>query len=86
MGDCRNVFKILTCDPTERRHLERPKNSREGNITTNFREIGVNVRNWIDGQMWLSRRLDILNKGDVTRNFKLEDIIIIKLDYARMCI
>ena len=41
-------FKILTCKPTGKRHLGTPMHRWEDNTRTDFREISINTRNWVD--------------------------------------
>ena len=41
-------FKILTGKPTGKRPLGRPRHSWEDNIRTDLKEIGGNMRNWVD--------------------------------------
>ena len=48
MEEGRSAFKILTCKPTERRPSERPKWRWEDSIRMYLKEIGINVRNWVD--------------------------------------
>ena len=48
MEEGRNAFKILTGKPTGRRPSGRPRRRWEDNITTDFKEIGINTRNWVD--------------------------------------
>ena len=43
-----SAFKILTGKPTEKRPLGRPRHSWEGNIRMDLKEIGINMRNWVD--------------------------------------
>jgi hypothetical protein len=44
----RNTFKILIGKPTRKRLLGRSRCRWEDNIRTDFKEIGINVRNWVD--------------------------------------
>ena len=44
----RNALKILTGKPTGKRPLGRFRLRREDNIRMDFKEIGVNTRNWVD--------------------------------------
>ena len=48
--DVRNAFIILTGKPTGKRHLGRPRHRCEDIIINimDFKEIGVNARNWVD--------------------------------------
>ena len=48
MEDGRNAFKILTGTPTGKRPLGRPRHRWEDNIRMDFKEIGVNTRNWVE--------------------------------------
>ena len=41
-------FKILTGTPTRKIPLERPRHRWEDNIRTDLKEIGINMRNWVD--------------------------------------
>ena len=45
MGESRSAFKILTGKLTGKRPLGRPRRRWEDNITTDLREIGINMRN-----------------------------------------
>ena len=44
----RSAFKILTGTPAGKRPLGRPRHRWEDNIRVNFKEIGINTRNWVD--------------------------------------
>ena len=44
----RSVFKILNGTPAGKRPLGRPRRRWEDNIRMGFKEIGINVRNWVD--------------------------------------
>ena len=44
----RSAFKILTCTPTEKTPLGRPRRRWEDNIRMNLEEIGINAGNWVD--------------------------------------
>ena len=44
----RSVFKILTGKPTGKRPLGGPRRGWENNIRMDLKEIGINMRNWID--------------------------------------
>ena len=48
MDESRSVFKILGDIPILKRLLGRPKHRLEDNIRMDFKEIGVNMRNWVD--------------------------------------
>ena len=48
MEESRNDFKILTGKPIGRRPLGRPRRRWEDNIRMDFKEIGINTRNWVD--------------------------------------
>ena len=39
-----SAFKVVTCKPTEKRPLERPKHVWEESIGIDLKEIGVNTR------------------------------------------
>ena len=41
-------FKILSGKPTGKRPLGRLKRTWEDNIRMDFKEIGINTRNWVD--------------------------------------
>ena len=45
MEEGRSAFKILTCKPTGKRPLRRP---REDSIRMDLEEIGINAGNWVD--------------------------------------
>ena len=46
-GRGRSAFRILTCTPTGKRPLRRPKHRWENNIRMDLKEIGINTRNWV---------------------------------------
>ena len=48
MEERRNAFKILTGKPTGKIPFGRPRHRWENNIIMDFKEIGVNTRNWVD--------------------------------------
>ena len=48
MEEERSAFKILTDKPTEMRPLGRPRRRCEDSIRMDFKEIGINTRNWVD--------------------------------------
>ena len=48
MEEGRRAFEILTGTPTGKRPLGRPRRRWEDNIIMNRKEIGFNMRNWID--------------------------------------
>ena len=48
MKESRSAFKILTCKPTGKRSLGRPRHRWEDNITMILKEIGINMRKWVD--------------------------------------
>jgi hypothetical protein len=48
MEEDRTAFKILTGNPTEKRHLGRSKTRWKENISLDIKEIGINTRNWVD--------------------------------------
>ena len=48
MEESRSTFKILTGKPIEKRPLERPRHRWEYNIRMDLKEIGINMRNWVD--------------------------------------
>ena len=43
-----SVFKILTGTPVGKRPLGRPRRRWEDNIRMDLKEIGINMRNWVD--------------------------------------
>ena len=43
-----SAFKILTGIPTGKRPLGRPRRRWEDNIRMDLKQIGVNMRNWVD--------------------------------------
>ena len=47
MGKGRSAFKILTSTPTGKRPLRRPRHRWKDSIRMNFKEIGINMRNWV---------------------------------------
>ena len=48
MEEGRSAFKILTGIPTGNRSLGRPRHRWEYSIRMDFKEIGINMRNWVD--------------------------------------
>ena len=44
----RRAFKILTRKLTGKRSLWRPRRKWEDNIRMDLKEIGINMRNWVD--------------------------------------
>ena len=48
MEEGRSAFKILTGKPTGKRPLGRPRRRWEDNIKMDLKEIGINMRNWVD--------------------------------------
>ena len=48
MEEDRTAFKTLTCTPTGKRPLGRPRQRWKANIRMDFKEMGVNTRNWFD--------------------------------------
>ena len=48
MEQGRSGFKILTGKPTGKRPLGRPRHRWEENIRIGLKEIGINMRNWVD--------------------------------------
>ena len=48
MEEGRITFKILTGTPTGKRPLGKPRSRWEDNIRMNLKEIGIDLRNWVD--------------------------------------
>ena len=48
MEEGRSAFTIPIHKPTGERFLGRPRYGWEDNIRMNLKEIGVNMRNWVD--------------------------------------
>jgi hypothetical protein len=48
MKEGRTDFRILTGTPTRKRPLGRPRHRWEDNIRMDLKEIGINIRNWVD--------------------------------------
>ena len=48
MQEGRRTFKILTGTPAVKRPLGRPRSRWEDNIRMDLKEIGINMRNWVD--------------------------------------
>ena len=48
MKEVRSAFKILIGTPTGKTPLGRPRLRWEDNIRMDLKEIGINMRNWID--------------------------------------
>ena len=48
VGKGRSAFKVLTAKPTGKRPLGRLRRRWEDNIRMDLKEIGINMRNWVD--------------------------------------
>ena len=48
MEEGRSAFKILTDTSTGNKPLGRPRHRWEDNIRMDLKEIGINMRNWVD--------------------------------------
>ena len=48
MEEGRSVFKILPGAPAGKRTLGRPRRRWEDNIRMDFKEMGINTKNWVD--------------------------------------
>ena len=48
MEEARSSFKILTGKPTGKSLLGRPRHRWKDNIRIDLKEIGINMRNWVD--------------------------------------
>jgi hypothetical protein len=48
MEEGRSAFKILTCQPIGKKPLGRPRRRWEDNIRMDVKEVGINMRNWVD--------------------------------------
>ena len=48
MEEGRSPLKILTSKPTVKRPSGRTRQRWEGNIRMDLKEIGINMRNWVD--------------------------------------
>ena len=48
MEESRSAFKILIGKSTGKRSLGRPDSRWEDNIRLDLKEIGINMRNWVD--------------------------------------
>ena len=48
MEEDRSAFKILTGTPTGKRSIGRPRRRWEDNSRMDHKEIGINMRNWVD--------------------------------------
>ena len=46
-----NIFRILTSKPTGKRPLGRPRRRWEDNNRIDIKEMGVNIRNWVDSAL-----------------------------------
>ena len=43
-----SAYKILTGKPTGKRPLGRPRRRWDDNIRIDLKEIGIDIRNWVD--------------------------------------
>ena len=48
MDEGRSASKILADKPIEKKPLRRPRRKSEDNIRMDLKEIGINMRNWVD--------------------------------------
>ena len=48
MKEGRSAFNILTRTTTRKRSLGRPMHRCQDNIIMDFKEIGINMKNWVD--------------------------------------
>ena len=48
MEEGRSAFKILIGNSTANRSLGRPRRRWEDNIRMDFKEVGINRRNWVE--------------------------------------
>ena len=48
MKEDRSIFKIFTGTTTGNRPLEKPRRKWEDNIRMDLKEIGMNMRNWVE--------------------------------------
>ena len=48
MEEGRNAFKIVAGKPRGKRALGRPRRRWKDNIRKDLKEIGINMRNWVD--------------------------------------
>ena len=48
MEEDRSAFNILAGKPTRKRPLGRPRRRWEDSIRTDLKEIGINMKNWVD--------------------------------------
>ena len=48
MEEGRSVFNILTDAPIGKRPIGRPRRRWEDHIRMNLKEIGINMRHWVD--------------------------------------
>ena len=48
MEEGRSAFKILTGKPTGKKHLGRLRRIWEDNLRMDLKEMGINMRNWVD--------------------------------------
>ena len=48
MKEGSSAFKILTCKPSGKRPLGRPRRRWKDNIRMDLEEIGINAGNWVD--------------------------------------
>jgi hypothetical protein len=61
MEEGRSVFKIVIGKPIGKGSLGRPRRRWEDNIRMYLKEIGVNVRNWVDSVKDRDYRRSLVN-------------------------
>ena len=59
MEEGRSAFKTLTTKPTAKRHLGKRRSRWEENIRMYLKEIGINMRNWVDWRVLVNAVLNL---------------------------
>ena len=87
MEEGRSAFKIVTGTPAGKRPLGRPRRRLEDNIRMDFKEIGINTRNWVDSAEDVNAALNLRVQTIFRRlHFKLLSFVIKKIiTYSIYC-
>ena len=67
--EVRSAFKILTGTPAGKSSLGTPRRIWEDNIRMNLKEIGINMRNWVDFSQNRDYRRALVRMRHLTSDF-----------------
>ena len=63
MDEGRSAYKILTGKPGGRRPLGRPRSKWNENIRMDYKNIGINTKNWVDSTQDVNYWRVLVNAG-----------------------